>query len=461
MAGWYRGPKEHAVEYPANPMIQKALAQIFPARHLSILSSNEDEMNFITAIKSSFEEPLMLWNGSARQELLEFVTAQTNQIVSTKKFDPSAMMSFVYKTHAQELVAAGIFVRFYNQEIRAKQQQVLKPAAGKPASTFKLETPAVFMEKLCLLLRDEYKAFCSSADISRVVSVLEAMYNVVTAHKETSSSSITLSDIFPTMIALIRAGKQYEPAVLYLLEILYEFLNNGGNAVAAALVKANVVECMRDLLYSQLDVSLYTNKITNDSVQDLIRENAVSVLYKVFTSDNPGVLARALRLGLFIYVFEMFCGCYNNREILRKKAAFVLSALLQEQETDAAMRKYIPSILADVIKCNPSLSLATFDKLHEYPELIWNGDMRNLLKLKVSEQVLQYFQAWQQNSSVEWILPSNFYVEYTYPNQIAGIYVGMYTQHANYPIENYDKLIAGLVDFLLQNYGKYVAMTTH
>lgn len=81
--------------------------------------------------------------------------------------------------------------------------------------------------------------------------------------------------------------------------------------------------------------------------------------------------------------------------------------------------------------------------------------MRNLLKMKVSEQVLQFFQQWEQSKNVEWHCPDSFTINYIYPCQVSGIYVSMYNQHANYPIEQVEKLIAALVGEIVANASSY------
>lgn len=332
---------------PPNPMIQKALTQLFPSKLATKLQNDFfQEAQFIEDVKTTYEEPSILWNDDTRLELLQYTLDQLKLIMSSKKFDSSTMLSFAYRAHTRELVACNIFVRFFNV-----------------TPEFKLDAPNTFAEKLAALLRDEYKAFADSNDLSRCLVILEAMFNIMARYKELHATCMVFADSFPAMVGLLRPGAQFYIAIYYVLSLLFEFIAGGGNTVAVALIKNNITENLRDVLYAQLDLSLYSAKIANDTIQDLIRENVIVLLHKLFSTDNPAVLSRAVRNGTFLYVFEVFCGCFCSREILRKKASFLLSLILQDLEAEQALRKYMPSILADVVKMNPSGSLIAFDKV--------------------------------------------------------------------------------------------------
>ncbi|KAL0482890.1 hypothetical protein AKO1_014184 [Acrasis kona] len=272
----------------------------------------------------------------------------------------------------------------------------------------------IFIDEICSLITRDTQHVCVA------VKSLELIC------RDVAISRSQLKNHLDTLEVCIIHAEQIEStdardALSVLFYSLVSENENNSNSVKSHLHKSGIMNMILTLINRYLvddewmveaNVTLLYHMLVN---QDAISSN--------MTLQSPIEICETN--GLLPILMHLFCTSAST--LLRMKCAFVMGSLHLD-----VVGKFVPHVIAMVMKQDPIDAIPIYSRAHQYPEFIWNDDMKQLLK-----------DSLQSNLNLNQI-------DYKLPFCVQGVYVSVYANRGeSYPVS--DSFIGSLLSAQPQN----------
>ena len=435
---------------------------------IAALLYKDNVPDLLKKLNSNIETPTLLWNQSCRNDVLTYVEARLHAAsASADSIDASPLdaQHFRFRTLERELVIGGIYVRLYNEQIRAQVS---------------LPNPKGFCVDLAEYIKDNVPRV-----VARVLppSRLKELRDAAAENSGGNSYNGTSSDL---LISLGDANDDDDDSDLSAEERLERVENELARMRLAAEALRNILQTPNvDMLltkdvyirgiFSMLSVAADppTQSFTLEAIGRLTRNAeciraiaevhvlgymssvlvntapmAVSTAATLTLSSmlgNSKVVIDCLAYGALLYLLDIIATPLEHGvDPAPRISAF---AVLAKMSTDLvhgsririALSKFLPGVMLTTAKQDAEAALAMFDSIQENPELIWTPSTREQLKATLDGMSRDLYARQIADPSAKWALPDDYrlvYSEMESQLEIGGVYLNIFLKQPSWALQN-------------------------
>ena len=411
-------------------------------------------------LNSNIETPTLLWNQACRNEILKFIEVRLQSSKNSSSASSSSSddiestqldaQHFRYQTLERELLIGNIYVRIYNEQIRA--QVALPNPKGfctQLAEYIHANAPGLGIahlrpKKLLELRRRREDGTMDTSDaaaedeeseyaqllrlensLTRIRMAAEAMRNVLQTAPGTdlliNKKAAYIEGIFDVFAIMADP-----PAQAFAIEVVERLTRNSDciKAIADAHVLGRYVSVLL-------------------AVNVALAEKAVGALSSMLGASK--IVADCLAHGIVLYLIAILATpTERGAEITPRTAALAALAKMAADpvhgaRVQIAVARFLPRAIMGTAKQDPEAAVHMFDATHENPELIWTNSTREQLRSTTEKMVRELYARQVADPDAKWDLPDDYrlvYEEMEDQIEIGGVYLNIFLKQPSWALQD-------------------------
>jgi DnaJ family protein C protein 13 len=458
---------------PKNAIVQQTMEQILTPS-VSPMLRRKNPGDLLKLLNENCETPLVIWNGGMRKELRAFAEKQLKILHDgSATFDPYAGCTYEFESLCGELKVGkpGVYVRIFIEQ----------------GNKFKIEEPDRFCTDILKYMSEEKPFSCRSKSLESAVGDVSLQVDGEDSASIADSKTAPPPDLRGRGIGVMADGVEASRARIAMCLQSLTLLLKQYDVFDQVIGSPHGVELLFSYLEEDYLDEAGSGRMLHTKSEDvaLIRKRALDVILllapnqkcanQIITTGLLGTLLHLLRRGIktayeaVLAILSTLCSTssavgemlklggivdmiafYQQKESVsgslptRAGAAKVLCQMMGDglhgPKTMVILKRLMPEGLVHDIREDPDTAVATFDKIHETPELIWTENTRETLRDEMKTIFRRLAgQSAPGSAMPTWRLPDDYVLSYPELDReikVGGIYLRLYLKDPKYNLRS-------------------------
>ncbi|KAL9652253.1 hypothetical protein ABK040_011913 [Willaertia magna] len=424
--------------------VKKDLAALVSEPLVNILLSNE--LMFLTQIRSTVENPELIWNENTRKQLQNHLGAQCKSLIENQLNSQNVIYEkVIFDELENQLQVNGVYVDIYN----------------KMCSSYKLSNPIRFARGLYEFLttldshsKPHRKSVCKALNNlcvhSNDTELLKLVNEVAVTH-EAQNAIFNCLKLEPKVISLT--------SYHYLIDVLLMELNLKGTSLKDVIINnryySDLVFALNFIFYHYSNI-----KESHKAILSKLLQNTQQIINIFIKSPTEATTANSN--GILLWELAIFAGFINFDKETRINACKTISQLILVSNglTEATLKKILPLQIVNFFTVNPEHATLLFDSNNIEPDIVWFKNMRSIFINFIVNEMSEFIERYNNEGKLEWRLLEGFELEYPQTKNclfVSPLYVKLLNERAEENRINYlnkincEEFLNNLINYLINN----------